>query len=239
MAFLDAQPTLSKEATDFFAEQNLLSITGNTHKLSASLLHSTPTRPSSSLPGNEISSESFQATSIHEEAKSITIPVTLNSRETLQYLGFDSPTSQDIFNSFLRLSEAGDEVDFLELALSHINDHPAKCGDDWFGYMKATGIDRWLQDALMMPEDDDIRLTALCEDWLLETVADNYESLKRLGARLDRKMQEMKRNSRSKKARDEGADSRPITGTSTMAGPVGREERLLTSAIPKSMGQKS
>ena len=82
----------------------------------------------------------------------------------------------------------------------------------------------------MKREYSDIRLTASCKFWLLETVADNYESLKRLAGRLDLKAQEMK-TARSKKARI-GADPGPITRTPKLTSSVGRKERLPTSNIP-------
>ena len=100
MAFHDIQWTISKEAADFFIENNLLSdVTGNKRKLSTSTLSFTPSiesRPSSALSGNQVSSSSFQATYVREEADSVEIPAILDSRETLEYLGFNSRTSQEI-----------------------------------------------------------------------------------------------------------------------------------------------
>ncbi|MCJ1314607.1 hypothetical protein MMC25_008289 [Agyrium rufum] len=54
------------------------------------------------------------------------------------------------------------------------------------------GIKRDLQDKIMAEEFSDVRMTANCQFWLLETMDDNYLGLGRFRERLDEKVKEMK-----------------------------------------------
>ena len=187
MASLEVERTISKETADFLVENNLLSeIPGKKWKLSKSVLFSTT-----------------------DETKTMEIPVNLDSTEALEYAGFESNTAQLIFNWFMRASEDGFETDLLDMAKSHIEDNSATCGEDWFAYMNAIGINKRLQDAIMLPGFEDIRHTASCEFWLLETIEDNYRGLQHFGQRLELKVQAMKA-ARSREA-DVGADAGPVT----------------------------
>ena len=234
MASSAIQRTVSQETANFFIENNLLSeISHNKRKLSTSTLSPPPSirsDSSSSISGGPVSPSSFQAAYIYQRTDSIDIPVILASRETLECIGFSTQASRRIWENYENCTNAQFEVDLLELALSHIDDNPVECGDDWYFYMRAIGISDWLQDAIMIPECSDVRHTASCKFWLLETVADNYESLKRLGKRLDLKAQEM-RTAQGKKSRIGGA-TRPLTRTPTLTNPVGRKERLSISDVP-------
>ena len=97
MAFRNVKRTISKETADFPVENNLLSkITETKFKLSALALPSkplTPTHLSSASSDTQVSSESFQATHVHEKVDFIEMPAILDSRQTLEYIGLDSRAS--------------------------------------------------------------------------------------------------------------------------------------------------
>ena len=56
--------------------------------------------------------------------------------------------------------------------------------DNWLGYMNAIGVSQELQEAIMLPEFSDVRYTASCEFWLLDTIMMRFGSLKSLDGRL-------------------------------------------------------
>ena len=121
-----------------------------------------------------------------------TIPEFLICRDTLLFLGFNTGTADEVWDRWVGLGpDGGREIDggpvtFLSMATAQIRspDFDASTDHDytWLATMDACGIDQPLQTTIMMPFYKDVRLTASCKYWLIDTIKSRYSSLKEIQA---------------------------------------------------------
>src|SRR5271163_4342130 len=119
------EPVLSAKEARFFESEGLLSpLVGNKRKLSTSLLSDTPPfspNSRSRCSSDRVSSESFKATFTSQEVEISTVPETLESVESLEYMGFTTNMADTIYN---RYQNAPEDIPWtlLEFALAVIED---------------------------------------------------------------------------------------------------------------------
>jgi hypothetical protein len=181
------EPVISVEEARFFESEGLLSpLAGKKRKLSTSLLSDTPPiSPSSRSRGSSdrVSSESFEATFTSQEAETSTVPETLESVESLEYVGFTTNMAETIYN---RYQNSPKDVPwaFLEFALAVIEDPQIEDAessqDDWFACMTMIGLDEDFQRAIMLEEFADLRYTATCKFWVRDTMEMRWRFLENL-----------------------------------------------------------
>ena len=146
----DPQPLISQEFALYLESENLLApIVNNKRKFSTALLSSSP-----SLPRRNLAFEGIE------------IPANLRSQETYEFLGYDSPTAESLWERFL--SQPVDmEADVLDFALWRVDlwhlPNATSGSDDWDGFMIGLGINDKLRNAIMLPEYADLRFTATCK----------------------------------------------------------------------------
>ncbi|KAI9808443.1 MAG: hypothetical protein M1826_004153 [Phylliscum demangeonii] len=183
------QPIIDQESADFFESENLLSPIVNNKRMISATLISPPSSISlstseSSSSASRVSSRSFSATYVVQEMDEIELPANLISRETVEFLGYDSSTAEALWDRF-RTQPANDdmEVDLLELALCRIEHWPrdATCeSDDWDALMTEMGINDQLRQAIMFTQYTEIRYTASCHYWLMEAMNVKWHALEAL-----------------------------------------------------------
>ncbi|KAL0259201.1 hypothetical protein SLS55_006706 [Diplodia seriata] len=111
----------------------------------------------------------------------VTIPDALYSKESYELIGFTPAMATLLWQRFL--ARPADIVDggFIDFAVDHIKQHPAAdpetSQDDWNGYLKAIGINDRLRTAILMPEFEDIRYSASCQFWVLDSIVSTWEAL--------------------------------------------------------------
>ncbi|KAI1377139.1 hypothetical protein F4677DRAFT_459485 [Hypoxylon crocopeplum] len=101
-----------------------------------------------------------------------TIPTTLISRDTLRYLGH----SLDKVDS----NNGGLEITFIDFITARLENYEDACEDDdhqWHHCLAACGVSGSVQDAIMDPRFNDIRLTNSCLFWVKDTLAMRYAGL--------------------------------------------------------------
>ncbi|KAI9846024.1 MAG: hypothetical protein M1838_001474 [Thelocarpon superellum] len=192
----DNRRTISRELALKLEQRGGLSpVVDNKRKLSlAAIIPPTSaqgSRSSSGTSANIITSASFHASSINEDVTEVDIPADLESKETYMFMGFDDTTATMLWDKYTTACddpEFGDEYDFCEFAVDHVitADHPDATSeeDDWDAYMRAVGIDDKLREAILLPEYEDIRYTATCKFWLLETINRTWDALESLEVQL-------------------------------------------------------
>ncbi|KAF2142645.1 uncharacterized protein K452DRAFT_318231 [Aplosporella prunicola CBS 121167] len=125
----------------------------------------------------------FTSSSVHEESETVDIPSVLHSQETYEFIGFTPQVAADIWQCFLTQPPDLDGS-FLDFTTEHVGLHPisdAESGhDDWIGCLQALGINDQLSTAILLPEYDDIRFSATCKYWVLESLVSTYHALQNL-----------------------------------------------------------
>jgi hypothetical protein len=113
-------------------------------------------------------------------------PTELESAETYERMGFTRQAAEEMWVGWSSTTEDHKKNyprrDFLSWALDKIEssgENPETGAADWAGYMTRIGIADELQRAILKPGFDDVRCTASCNFWLLETVKERYWDLKR------------------------------------------------------------
>ncbi|KAL8712608.1 MAG: hypothetical protein Q9220_003139 [cf. Caloplaca sp. 1 TL-2023] len=116
-----------------------------------------------SLSGSDDSEETFD------------LPSTLESIETLQFMGFDERTSAEIFARF-QTSSAYSEATIISFAESHIR-HSKNASlpeEDWFAAFTDMGLKPSLRGQIMDPRFADLRLCESAQHWALDTIEAKY-----------------------------------------------------------------
>jgi hypothetical protein len=181
------EPVIPAEEARFFESKGLLSpLAGKKRKLSTSLLSDTPPFSLSSRPkgpSDRVGSESFEATFTSQEAETSTVPETLESVESLEYVGFTTSMAEKIYN---RYQNSPEDIPwaFFEFALAVIEDPQIEDAespqDDWFACMTRIGLDEDFQRAIMLEEFADLRYTATCKFWVQDTMEMRWRFLENL-----------------------------------------------------------
>lgn len=122
------------------------------------------------------------------------IPEFLICKDTLGFLGFNLATADEIWSRWANWgSDRGREIDggpvtFLSMATrwirSSTSDAFTEHDEAWLTVMAAYGISDQLQTAIMTPFYKDIRLTASCKYWLIDTMSYVMIRLRRSKRRL-------------------------------------------------------
>ncbi|KAI9829830.1 MAG: hypothetical protein M1826_005407 [Phylliscum demangeonii] len=189
----DPQPIIDQASAEFFESESLLSPIVNNKRMISATLISPPSSISlstseSSRSASRVSPRSFSATYVVQEMDEIELPANLISRETYEFLGYDSSTAEALWHRFWTQPADDDmEVDLLELALCRIEYWPreATCeSDDWDALMMEMGINDQLRHAIMLPEYTEIRYTASCHYWLMEAMNVKWHALEALADEL-------------------------------------------------------
>lgn len=123
----------------------------------------------------------------------IEVPESLKSAETYEFISFDRETALEIWSRFIDTSDPDDpEGDFMDYARSYVNHSGVSDAlsvlDDWTSTMNRLGINKTLQSAIMLPEFDDLRSTASCKFWVLDSMAVAYATLEHLNHQLRSEM---------------------------------------------------
>lgn len=112
----------------------------------------------------------------------------LYSRETYQFLGFDKPTAEMLWERYLTgdpTNPFGGFVGYFQTYIEWSKVQDAESvHDDWWGTMRKLGINETLQAAITVPGFDDIRTTASCKRWLLFSMTSTFETLEGLNEHL-------------------------------------------------------
>jgi hypothetical protein len=181
--------TISAENASFFEQHALLTpIVNNKRKLSRSTIFPGSNRAASSSSTASISPESFYAgDSITHDLDELEIPAHLKSPEAYVFMGLTEDIASILWTRYLnQAAELG--ADFMDFAKWHIEDSKtvdATTGaDDWDAGLTALGVNSTLKKAIMTEGMDDIRCTATCKYWVLESLELNYEALQSLNERL-------------------------------------------------------
>ncbi|KAF2671524.1 hypothetical protein BT63DRAFT_219837 [Microthyrium microscopicum] len=141
----------------------------------------------------------FKASFRTQIEEHVRVPAYIYSPETYEFMGFDQDTAWRLWATIGPGFEEEDRSypDFMIgfLLRAYIlcvkfkwtcpePDSDAICmNDDWLGHMKQIGIRQELQDAIMLPEYTDIRLTASCNFWLIDTMRLRFDALYKLNDR--------------------------------------------------------
>ena len=184
------QRVVSDEMARLLERKRLISsVVGNKRKVSVAALTPPSSRSSSSTSTstanpNVITADSFGATAIRITEPELTLPLFLESEETFAYIGFDDSTAKKLWAQHVRLEAHPMAEDFHMGFFSVAEDHIAETGfdawtqeDDWRGSLDSLGINRKLQDAIMLVEYADIRFTGSCKFWVLDAIQVNYQAL--------------------------------------------------------------
>lgn len=210
----------------FLMNENLISsVINNKRKLSTSTISSSATSESSRPPStNSISPVSFTATFQKSVVEEVEIPENLKSAETYEFIGFDRKTALKLWGYFLNAPEDAPDTDFLDYAQFQLDEAGVKDAtsieEDWVAVMDALGINQSLQKAILLPEFEDLRATASCKFWLMDTMRASYDTLVTLNERL---RLELARRQRGKK---DPVHRKSISGKSpipSLASPTSRK----------------
>ena len=185
--------TVSDDMARLFESRNLVSpVVNNKRRIFTATTTPPKRRKLSTSSPDTVTSDSFTATLIAEEADFVEVPAVLESAETYAYLGFDDATAKHVWARYSKYIQDADpddtEGEFMDFARWQIENvkfpDPTSEEDDWLGYMRTIGISQELQEAITLPEFSDLRYTASCQFWLLDTMEMRYESLQSLDDRL-------------------------------------------------------
>lgn len=217
------RPTLSAEVSRFFESERVLGpISGNKRKISAATISPPSSRSSSDSAASVLASGQASASYGDSPTKEVDIPVSLRSVESYEFLGFTRARAEALWRLYLAPRLPGMEDDFDDFARWHIEhptgEDPTSAQDDWDGYMRGLGINDELRTAVLLPEYDDVRYTASCKFWLLETIRIKWGVLKGLE---DTLRMEQARIQRSRK--DEQLKPRPKAAPPSQTSPSGRK----------------
>jgi hypothetical protein len=118
-----------------------------------------------------------------EETKDLEIPVSMYSKEALQFVGFDLQTSRRLLNSWLR--DPAEERTFQDLVLGYLDEASLPSSKDWVSHMTEIGISREMQAGIMDPMHTDVRATNTLRFWLQHFVFENLLILETLNQRIE------------------------------------------------------
>ncbi|KAK6336857.1 hypothetical protein TWF718_009646 [Orbilia javanica] len=133
----------------------------------------------------------FSSADIHETRDFVEIPVFLQSKETIEAIGFNKEKAHAIWALWEKLPD--DEripSTFIRFVLDVITEETFGqkaliAGDNWGPYMDTLGISSSLKEAILLPEYEDIRFTASCQFWILDSVEWAYHALASLRRRFE------------------------------------------------------
>ncbi len=190
----ESPPVLCEEVTAYFEKLGLISPVNGKRKISTALLATPSSIPSRSegVGSTQISSTSFNTAFESQEVDDVEIPANLYSAETYAFLGFTSDMAHVIFERYQKYSDE-DGDDFFDYARYHITEsisltEETEAERGWKGLMDRLGINQRLQTAIMLPEFEDVRHTASCKFWLVDSMRMAFVALEKFNDELRKEM---------------------------------------------------
>ncbi|MCJ1483718.1 hypothetical protein MMC06_003886 [Schaereria dolodes] len=190
---------ISDETAKFWELEGLIDKPINNKRTISVALLSTPSSSRSS--SGTISSADFTASNYHELKDEVEIPVVLESRETLVFIGLHPDTASQLFTTWERLEVEDDpnfSISLIDLACEHVENCPVDdaetAADDWRSCLEALSVNERLTEAIMDPDFEELRYTAPCKFWVQDTFRVAYEGLERLEGNLKSKKEQFSRH---------------------------------------------
>ncbi|KAJ6133490.1 hypothetical protein N7471_008705 [Penicillium samsonianum] len=194
-------PVISAEVAMFFQDEGLLGPAKNSKRTISVTALSSPATSRSYSSSNSIDRASFSATFINVPQDEIDLPQELTSRETYEFIGFNKETAGKLWDQYLSrpIDDPLDPFDFgfMDYARSQVKNSTVpdvlSVTDDWTLTMAALGISQCLQQSILHPDFDDVRATASCKFWLLDSIEKAFKTLEGLNSQLRKEMERRRR----------------------------------------------
>ncbi|KAL8907601.1 MAG: hypothetical protein Q9207_001338 [Kuettlingeria erythrocarpa] len=118
---------------------------------------------------------SSSSSSDQDEAR-VTIPTILESVQALIFIGFHDQAANAIMHRYTLASAHEENPDILSFAKGHVRSagDASLPWDDWEAAMAEMGVKTSLQDAIMDPRFEALRLTQSAMFWVLDTITTKY-----------------------------------------------------------------
>lgn len=116
----------------------------------------------------------------------IKIPAFLESTETYAFIGYNGSMAPRMWSRYVRYCRDKESVDrlgcgFFDIARSHIEDSGTPDAshslDDWQECMEELGVSERLAEAILDYDYWDVRLTATCKFWVIDSMHTEYKAL--------------------------------------------------------------
>ncbi|KAL8749360.1 MAG: hypothetical protein Q9199_007735 [Rusavskia elegans] len=120
---------------------------------------------------------SSSSSSSSEEAEPrVTIPAVLESVQALSFIGFTDRAADQIMYRHSLVSAHRDDVDILSFAKGHIRsaNDASLPWENWRDAMDEMGVKDSVQEAIMLPQFESLRLTQSAMFWVLDTISAKY-----------------------------------------------------------------
>ncbi|KAI4251211.1 MAG: hypothetical protein L6R42_008468 [Xanthoria sp. 1 TBL-2021] len=120
---------------------------------------------------------SSSSSSSSEEAEPrVTIPAVLESVQALSFIGFTDRAADQIMYRHSLVSAHRDDVDILSFAKGHIRSakDASLPWENWRDAMDEMGVKNSVQEAIMLPQFESLRLTQSAMFWVLDTISAKY-----------------------------------------------------------------
>ena len=118
------------------------------------------------------------------------VPETIESIETLQYLGLTQNAALQAFSVFADKCGSAEHVDknFIEWAKQHVESFPDCCADDsvskWDGAMRIMGVQASWRYAILDPSFDKLRQEHTARYWVIQRMEEKWKHLVELDQRM-------------------------------------------------------
>lgn len=124
--------------------------------------------------------------------ETVEVPYDLNSRELLEFFGFQEPVIDEIWPAWQARDLDGFEDWVIDAALYYVQEmgrrHDAvDATDDWDGALKGMGLNTELRQRILDPEFTALRLTESACFWAQDTIKEAFEYLTKLSERIEKK----------------------------------------------------
>ncbi|CRL29319.1 unnamed protein product [Penicillium camemberti] len=190
-------PVISAEVALFFQDGGLLGPATNGKRTISVTALSSPVTSRSTSSSNTIDRTSFSATFVNVPQDEIELPQELKSRETYEFIGFNEETASKLWDQYLNrpINDPLDpfDFDFMDYARSQVRNHTVpdvlSITDDWTPTMTTLGISQCLQLSILHPDFDDVRATASCKFWLLDSIEMAFKTLEGMNGQLRQEME--------------------------------------------------
>jgi hypothetical protein len=151
------------------------------------------------------------------------------------YIGFTSEQAAILWDRHVTIVDEALDGDFFDYVTWHIEEvdvpDATTSTDDWDACMRAMGINEKLRTAILLPEFYDIRFTATCKYWVLDTMEIRYCALKDMNRRL---IMERARIKQLENAEKVGAQFKPPQKAPGFQGASGSISELSSLLSPTS-----
>ncbi|KAJ5382700.1 hypothetical protein N7517_000611 [Penicillium concentricum] len=179
------------------SDEGLLGPATNSKRTISVTALSSPATSRSSSSSNLIDRTSFSATFVNVSQDEIELPQEMESGETYEFIGFNEETASKLWDQYVSrpIDDPLDSLDFefMDYARSQVKNSTVpdvlSITDDWTPTMAALGIGQCLQQSILHPDFDDVRATASCKFWLLDSIEMAFKTLEGLNSQLRQEME--------------------------------------------------